>query len=253
MNMACIFVEDVSFDSEGYTLKGRVYRPADEGRHPAVAVCHGYPGDNKNMDLAEELALSGVAVLIFYYRGAWGSEGEYRFTYLTPSTRDALKYLRSQPYVDVKRVGLVSHSMGAVPLTKIMSQDRGVKTGVLMSPASDIGAWSSAEALDAVVPVFMKMAEGKLSGWTEKRLREDVVEAAKSVNPMDNVLLVQAPLLFVVGSADTVTVPESCRLLYNAANEPKLWVEIKDADHSYTEHRLPLIDVVVGWITAHLE
>ncbi len=65
-----IVVEDVSIPCEGVRLLGRLYRPNDESVYPAVAVCHGYPGDAKNMDLAEELALNDVAVLVFYYMGA---------------------------------------------------------------------------------------------------------------------------------------------------------------------------------------
>jgi dienelactone hydrolase len=251
VKMAGIIVEDVSFPSEGYRLKGRTYRPTTEGRHPAVLICHGYPGDNKNMDLAEEMALRGYAALVFYYRGAWGSEGMYGFEALAPSARDALKYLRGQPWVDVSRVAMVSHSMGAIPLTKIMSEDRGVKAGVLMSPLADMSPWRSKEVLDHLAPVFLKMAEGKLSGWTDARLRESVA-GVKSVNPIENVGKVKAPLLFVVGSADTVTVPESCRMLYEAARQPKSWAEISGADHGYSEHRWPLFDAVLGWLKENL-
>ena len=250
--MAGIIVEDVSFISEGFNLKGRIYRPVTEKKYPGVLICHGYPGDVKNMDLAEDMALNGYAVMIFYYRGAWSSEGEYRTTYTPTCTRDALKYLRSLPFVDEKRVGMVSHSMGSVPLTKIMSQDRNVKAGVLMSPISGVDKWASAETLDIVTPVFMKMAKGKLRGMTEERFREDVVETAIILNPNDNVPLIHVPLLFIVGTADTVATQESFRLLYNLANEPKKWIEIEDADHGYSEHRWPLISAVLNWLNYNL-
>ncbi len=95
-----IVVENVSFPSEGNTLLGRIYRPAPEGKYPAVVVCHAYPGDTKNMDLAEELALKGIVTLIFYYQGAWGSKGVYRFTKLELNTRDAVAFLRELPCVN---------------------------------------------------------------------------------------------------------------------------------------------------------
>jgi dipeptidyl aminopeptidase/acylaminoacyl peptidase len=117
-----IKVENITFESSGYKLKGRTYKPEGDGKYPAVAICHGYPGDTKNMDLAEELALNGIAVLVFYYQGAWGSEGTYRFSNLVSSTECAVKYLKSLPFVDRERVGLVSHSMGAVPLTNVRAR-----------------------------------------------------------------------------------------------------------------------------------
>ncbi|MCW4049597.1 MAG: alpha/beta hydrolase [Candidatus Bathyarchaeota archaeon] len=247
-----IIVEDIQFQSEGYTLKGRTYKPATEGKYPAVAICHGFPGDNKNMDLAEELALNDIAVLVFYYRGAWGSEGSYRLTYLEPSTRDAINYLKSLPNVDTERVGLVSHSMGAVTLTKRLSQDKSIKTGVLMAPAADLSQYTGNESLKNIVPVFMKMAEGKLTDLSEESLSEDLVKAAGTVNPVDNVGAVTVPLLVIVGTADTVTTPESCRKLYDAANEPKEWVAIEGADHSFTEHRIPLTNKIIKWLKVHL-
>ena len=58
---------NVEFQSGNNTLLGRVYRPESRARRPAVAICHGFPGDIKNMDLAEELALHGIVTLVFYY------------------------------------------------------------------------------------------------------------------------------------------------------------------------------------------
>ena len=107
-----IIVEDITFKSNTHELKGIIYRPAEESRYPAVAICQGYPGDTKNMDLAEEIALNEIVVLVFYYQGAWGSEGTYRFSNLAPSTVDAVRYLKSLSFVDPERVGLIAHSMG---------------------------------------------------------------------------------------------------------------------------------------------
>jgi len=63
-------LENIEFKSAGNILRGRLYRPEGRMRKAAVAICHGFPGDAKNMDLAEELALNGVVALIFYYQGA---------------------------------------------------------------------------------------------------------------------------------------------------------------------------------------
>ena len=247
-----IVVEDTVIPCDDVRLLGRLYRPREEVLYPAVAICHGYPGDTKNMDLAEEFALNGVVVLIFYYMGAWGSGGEYRLTNLVPSTQAAVKYLRDLKCVDPSRVGLVSYSMGAVPLTKCMNMDPSLKTGVLMAPASDIKSWSEDPYLENIVPVFLKMAEGKLAGWTEEKLREDIKVAASKLNPIQTVRKVHAPLMVVLGTNDTVTMPSDIRRLYEAANEPKKLVEIEGADHGFSEHRGPLQKAIIDWVSSHL-
>ena len=247
-----IVVENVSFQSDGIPLLGRLYRPAPEGKYPAVAICHGYPGDTKNMDLAEELALNGVVTLVFYYQGAWGSKGAYRFAKLEPSTRDAVTYLKSQTCVNPDRVGLVSHSMGALPLSKRMSSDASLKTCVLMSPVSDISLWTSGDALETVIPHFINSAKGKLDGMNADQLRADLKEITVSGNPVNLIASVKAPTMIVVGTEDDVTPPDLCKVLYNRVHEPKKWVLVEGADHGFSEHRIPLIRAVLDWLKVTL-
>ena len=239
-----ITVEDIEFRSETITLKGRTYRPTRRGKHPAVVICHGYPGDTKNMDLAEDLALSGVTTLIFYYKGAWGSGGRYSLLSLEPSTRDAVKFLRGLPYVKPDRVGLVSHSMGALPLTKVMSTDPTIRTGVLMSPAADFKELITQRGVEGYADRLLSNSQGKLTGVTRKGMMADIPKVAETMNPVDNIKLVKAPVAVIVGTKDDVTPPPLCRRLYEAANQPKTWQEIEGADHVYSEHRIPLIRAV---------
>jgi dipeptidyl aminopeptidase/acylaminoacyl peptidase len=206
----------------------------------------------KNTDLAEELALNGIVSLIFYYQGAWGSKGTYRFTKLEPSTREAIAYLRSQPCVNPQRVGLVSHSMGALPLVKRLSLDPTIKTAALMSPVSDIGLWTTGDAIETVIPHFIESAKGKLEGLTAEQLRVDLREMTDTGNPIDLIGAVKVPILLVVGSEDDVTPPELCKMLYEKAHKPKKWVLIDKEDHGYSEHRIPLIRAVLDWFKVTL-
>ena len=250
--MAGIIIENVEIPHGALKLKGRIYRADGAGRKPSAIICHGYPGDTKNMDLAEELALNGYNVLVFYYTGAWGSEGTYRFKNLTPSTESALDWLLEKPYVDTSRVALISHSMGAVPLTNLMSVDNRVKTGVLMSPASDLAPWLGEDVIDTIFTIFMTMSEGKLATGDDSKYKRDMIEAGKNLNPMDRVADIKAPIMVIVGSSDEVTTPDACRALYDKATEPKKWVLVEGADHSFTEHRLPLQKEVLGWLRKEL-
>jgi uncharacterized protein len=247
-----IIVENIKFKSGEHNLMGRTYRPKRDGKYPAVAICHGYPGDTKNMDLAEHLALNNIAVLVFYYQGAWGSEGTYRFSNLVSSTEDAVKYIKSLSFVDTERVGLVSHSMGAVPLSNVMSKDKSIKAGVLMSPASDISKWLSKEVIDNIFTVFLGMAKGKLAYGDESEYKKSMIDAAEKLNPMDKVADIEAPILVIVGSADNVTHPDDCKALYEKATPPKSWSLVDGADHGFSEHRLPLQDKVLEYLEEKL-
>ena len=250
--MAGITINNVHINHGEYKLKGRVYRTSGDGPKPSAIICHGYPGDTKNMDLAEALALNGYNVLVFYYMGAWGSEGTYRFKNLTPSAKSALDWFVEEPYVDPSRVALISHSMGAVPLTNLMSVDTRVKTGVLMSPASDLSPMGTPETLDHAFNVFRQMAEGKLATGNDEEYKADMMSASKELNPMDKVVSIKAPLMVIVGSKDDITIPDVCKQLYEKATSEKEWVLTEGADHSYTEHRLPLQKSVLDWLDRKL-
>lgn len=250
--MGSIIVKNVKIPHGEVKLKGRVYRSCKSGKAASVMICHGYPGDTKNLDLAEELAFNGINVLVFYYMGAWGSEGTYRFRNLTPSAVSALDWLLAQEYADPSRVGLISHSMGAVPLTNLMSADDRVKTGVLMAPASDLSLWLSEDVVDTVAQVFISMAEGKLAIGATDEYVKDMVDAGSKLNPMNIADKIKAPLLVIVGSRDDVTKPATCEALYHKISSEKKWVLLDGADHSFTEHRIPLHKSILEWLNTHL-
>jgi len=247
-----ITVEEVSIPHEGFSLRGRVYRPAADGAYPAAAICHGYIGDTKNMDIAEDLALNGVVALVFYYRGAWGSGGTFSLTGLAPSARDAVDWLRQQHYVDPDRVGLVGHSLGAVPVAQRLSADDRLRAGVFIAPTADLKPLATGDSAEIFILNYIVQAEGKLVGLREEQLRVDLGVLLREQNPIKLIRSVKAPVMIVVGSLDNVVLYDSCRRLYGAANEPKKFVLMKGADHDFTAHRAPLTAEVLGWLHEHL-
>ena len=57
--------------SHGVTINGVLYSPPGGGRHPTVVVCHGLPGNEKNLDLAQAIRRAGWNAVTFNYRGSW--------------------------------------------------------------------------------------------------------------------------------------------------------------------------------------
>ena len=64
-------------NSGGSKLNGLLYVANGAGPHPLVILLHGYPGNERNLDLAQALRRAGNNVLYFNYRGTWGSGGEF--------------------------------------------------------------------------------------------------------------------------------------------------------------------------------
>ena len=117
-----------------------------------------------------------------------------------------------------------------------------------MSPVGDISKWITPDGLEYSVNRYYKMGEGKLKGLSIEQLRAELTWAFENINPQKDVKNTTVPILVIAGSEDTSTPPEITRALYETANEPKKWVLISGANHSFSEHRIPLIDNVVAWM-----
>lgn len=61
--------------SHGVLINGILYSPPGSGPHPTIVICHGLPGNEKNLDLAQALRRAGWNAVTFNYRGSWGSPG----------------------------------------------------------------------------------------------------------------------------------------------------------------------------------
>ena len=114
--------------SHGLLINGLLYSPAGAGPHPTLVICHGLPGNEKNLDLAQAVRRAGWNAVTFNYRGSWGSPGSFRFAQ-NPEDADAvLKYLRdpanaSKLGIDPKRIAIAGHSMGGWVVAHTAARD----------------------------------------------------------------------------------------------------------------------------------
>jgi acetyl esterase/lipase len=103
--------------SHGVLINGLIYQPSGAGPHPTLVICHGLPGNEKNLDLAQAARRAGWNAVAFNYRGSWGSPGVYRFAQNLEDADAVLAYLRDPANsarlgIDTKRIAIAGHSMG---------------------------------------------------------------------------------------------------------------------------------------------
>jgi len=109
----------LSFQNDGVTLKGTLYRAAGAGRHPAIILLAGsgrVVRDNVVFRTLESQFLKlGIDVLAYDKRGSGESGGNYDGTPLGTLASDSLagvRALQARDDVDPKRVGLWGISEG---------------------------------------------------------------------------------------------------------------------------------------------
>jgi len=103
--------------SRGARLNALIYRAAGEGAHPVAVFLHGFPGNEKNLDLAQAVRRAGWDAVYFDYRGSWGSGGTFSFANSLEDVAAALAWVRdpanaSKHRFDSARIAIVGHSFG---------------------------------------------------------------------------------------------------------------------------------------------
>src|ERR1044071_27471 len=108
---------EVTIASGGSRMNGLVYMAAGAGPHPVVVFLHGYPGNEKNLDLAQAVRRAGYQALYVDYRGMWGSGGTFSFAHGLEDTQAVLAWVRAPEnaakyHFDGQRIAIVGHSFG---------------------------------------------------------------------------------------------------------------------------------------------
>ena len=72
-----------------------IYRAGGAGLHPTVLLSHGFPGIEKNFDLAQALRRIGFHVVLYHYSGSWGSDGAYAYAHNLEDADTLLEFIET--------------------------------------------------------------------------------------------------------------------------------------------------------------
>lgn len=256
-------MDELAIQSHGARLNGFIYRAAGAGAHPTVLFLHGYPGNERNLDLAQAVRRAGYNALYIDYRGNWGSGGTFSPANALDDVASALAWARDPANaakygIDPERLSLVGHSFGGWLALMTASRDPALRCTVAMA------AWNLGWAADrfAAHPDEEKATRDYIA-WTGEdggpmRLDADAVMQALAANAADwNYLshapaLKDRPLLLVAATRDTPDegVERHAQLAQaiRAAGGDQVETLVYDDDHPFSSHRLVLAETLVEWM-----
>lgn len=254
-------MQSFQIPSHGALLNAFMYVAAGAGPHPVVVLLHGFPGNERNLDLAQDMRRAGWDVLYFNYRGSWGSPGDFSFSHGIEDVAAAVAYVKQPEMaaklrVDPARIVLVGHSMGGFMAVQGGAADPSI-LGIAMISAADISGQIPADLPKSAEPQVIEglgktlAAEGMapLAGCTPAGLAQDALTHAgewRFLNRVD--ALKTRPVLVVTSDDGLAPGNEAFTAALRASGDKRVKSMHLATDHSYSDERIALSAAVLDWL-----
>jgi pimeloyl-ACP methyl ester carboxylesterase len=240
--------------SHDVMLSGFMLGANGAGPHPTVLLLHGFPGNEKNLDLAQSLRRAGYNVVFFHYRGAWGSQGDYTLGGQSEDVAAVVDYVRKNAKklrADTNKMSIIGHSLGGFTAIRATAQIDDLNCVVGISAhnfeSDAVMTDEQRQGFDAYINQLFMLQN--LSG------ERFFAEVANNTQVFDTrnlaAQLAGKSVLLIAGSEDTAVSPDiQSRLVavYEQNPEINLTAEVIPGDHSFSVSRIRLQHLVIGWM-----
>ena len=110
-------MQPIVFMSKGEKLIGTFFKASGKEKKPTVILLHGFPGNENNFDIAHAIKRFGFNVVVFHYRGSWGSSGDFSISNSLEDLSSAIEFISQEDIsnkfsIDTNNIILIGHSMG---------------------------------------------------------------------------------------------------------------------------------------------
>jgi uncharacterized protein len=249
--------QELAFQSQGSRLNGFFYLASGRGPHPTVILLHGFPGNERNLDLAQAIRRAGMNVLFFSYRGAWGSGGTFSFANALDDVASAIRFVRSDSSltafrIDGRRLILAGHSMGGWLALMGSAADSSIACTVALdywNVGEDGRNLGTDRALDSTTTAYMTWltAAGGPLHASAPALRDEMMSHAAAWNPIGSAAALASRPVLIVSTTANQSHGTLLKALRAAHANRVTGVQWK-TDHGFSDRRIRLARIVLDWV-----
>lgn len=243
--------KEIFIPSSGSQIAGLFYKANGAGKHPTLILLHGYPGNERNLDLAQVVRAHGWNVIYFNYRGAWGSQGQFSFANAVEDAKNVVAYCKLNSdslKIDASNIVLFGHSMGGFVCLKALQQLPEIKKGFALSTwdiGGDFKPITTEQQLDAMIN--SRSFDGKYFVLNTPA-REIFLPVVKNNSYYDlrndGVALSGKQIIMLDEHNRNKSIAEAIQKTNKASFEYAVW----QTDHSFTNKRVALMKKVLAFL-----
>jgi uncharacterized protein len=243
----------ITVPSHGVDMDATFYSASGAGPHGTVLLLHGLPGYESNVDLAQSIRRAGWNVLLFHYRGTWGTPGTFSLSSAIEDTAEAVRFLRDPANAtkyrsDPRRLVVIGHSVGGFLAGCEASRDPEIMA-VAMIAAVNAGRLN-ADPMER--EERLKRWEAQLHPAPGASAPELFAEAARHAKDWDYVQWADGlrgrPILLVEADDQNHADMEALSSALQRKGAVALHRVAVGTDHAFSDHRIALQTIVLEWL-----
>ena len=243
----------ITVPSHAVEMDATFYLAGGPNPHGTVLLLHGLPGYETNADLAQSIRRAGWNVLLFHYRGTWGTAGAFSQSAAIEDTAEAVRFLRNPAsiakyHIDPRLLVVIGHSFGGFVAAYEGSHDPDIKA-IAMISAVNLGK----------INADPKARETRLKRWDTQlhpvpgvSATELFAEAERHAKDWDFIQWADAmhtrPVLLIEADDQNHADMEALASALRQKAAVALQETAVATDHSFSDHRIELQSIVIKWL-----
>lgn len=245
-------MEVLHVPSGGVEINGLAYLAAGAGPHPTLVIAHGWPGNEKNLDLAQAVRRAGWNAVTFNYRGSWGSPGNFHFVQVPQDAAAVIAFLRAPETaaklgIDPARIVLAGHSMGGWATALAAAKDPRLAGAITIS-MGDLGLVGGLARTELV-----KISAGNseaLAGTSAEMMADELIAGAAANRTQAGAAGLALVPMLVLSSDDGLAAHSAGLVAAVRKAGGRVTAAHVATDHSWSDSRIALERQVISWLQA---
>jgi pimeloyl-ACP methyl ester carboxylesterase len=232
-------------------LAGFIYRANGSQKHPTLLLLHGYPGNERNLDLAQIVRSYGWNVIYFDYRGSWGSQGKFSFTNCVEDAVNVVAFCKKYQdslHIDTSNIVLFGHSMGGWVCLKALEQLPEIKKAFALSAWNIGDDYKNVSTEKEMLSIAGDPSTGGNYFVLNSSLKEIYTPVLKNKAYYDLVNDTRALADKQIIMLDEHYMNKPVADAIKGANKMYFDYEVWPTDHGFTNKRISLINKLIAFL-----